>query len=71
MNVGKLQEVALRLESLDERLTHRVRPRQAANMGRLTGDLLESRVRDVSDYTVELKEIVRDLVTALAPSRTR
>lgn len=65
MDVAKLQEVYLRLDALDDRLTHRVRPRQAANMGRLTGELMEARVRDLSQYTVELKEIVRDLAESL------
>ncbi len=69
MDVTKLKHVYDRLDHLDDRLTHRVRPRQPANMGRLTPDLMEARVKDLSQFTVELKEIVRELVESLAPAR--
>lgn len=65
MDAAKLQSVYQRLDHLDDRLTHRIRPRQPSNMGRLNPQQLENRVKDVSEFTVELKEIVRDLVEAL------
>ena len=65
MDAAKLQHVYQRLDLLDDRLTHKVRPRQAANMGRLNSNLMEARVKDLSQYAVELKEIVRDLVDSL------
>jgi len=65
MDAQKLQSVYHRLDNLDERLTHRVRPRQPSNMGRLNPRQLEDRVKDLSEYTVELKEIVGELVASL------
>ena len=65
MDAQKLQHVYQRIDSLDERLTHRVRPRQPSNMGRLNPRQLEDRVKDLSQYTVELKEIVGELVASL------
>lgn len=69
MDATKLKHVRDRLDLLDDRLTHRVRPRQPANMGRLNPQLMEERVKDLSHYTVELKEILRELAEALAPPR--
>lgn len=69
MDAAKLKHVYDRLDVLDDRLTHRVRPRQPANMGRLNPQLMEERVKDLSDYTVELKEIVRELVESLGQVR--
>lgn len=66
MDVDKIKHVCDRLDILDDRLTHRVRPRQPANMGRLNPQLMEERVKDLSAYTVELKEIVRELAESLA-----
>jgi hypothetical protein len=65
MDAQKLQHLYQRLEGLDERLTHRVRPRQPSNMGRLNPRQLEDRVKDLSQYTVELKEIIGELVVSL------
>ncbi len=69
MDATKLQHVYRRLDLLDDRLTHRVRPRQPANMGRLNPQLMEERVKDLSQYTVELKEILQELVDSLRPAR--
>ena len=65
MDAQKLQNVYHRLEGLDERLTFKVRPRQPSNMGRLNPRQLEDRVKDLSQYTVELKEIVGELVASI------
>ncbi len=70
MDVTKLKHVYDRLDLLDDRLTHRVRPRQPVNMGRLTPQLMEERVKTLSEYTVELKEIVRELVESLVGLQT-
>lgn len=65
MDAAKLHAVYDRLDLLDDRLTHKVRPRQPINMGRLTPQLMEERVKTLSEFTVELKEIVRELVESL------
>ena len=69
MDASRLMEVYDRLDLLDDRLTHRVRPRQPVNMGRFTPELMEERVRVLSEYTVELKEIVQELVESLRSPR--
>jgi hypothetical protein len=68
MDAAKLKNVYDRLDLLDDRLTYKLRPRQASNMGRLNPQQLEERVKDLSQYTVELKEIVRDLAASLRPT---
>ena len=69
MDPAKLQAVYQRLDMLDDRLSHRVRPRQPVNMGRLTPQLMEERLRDLSEFSIELKDIVRDLLRSIAPTR--
>jgi len=64
MNPDKLKEVYERLESLDDRLGHKLRARGGAS--RATLEQLEDRVRDLTAYTSELRELVRDLVLAFA-----
>ncbi|HEX9801192.1 MAG TPA: hypothetical protein VGC00_13585 [Thermoanaerobaculia bacterium] len=64
MNPDKLKEVYERLESLDDRLGHKLRARGGAS--RATLEQLEDRVRDLTTYTSELRELVRDLVLAFA-----
>ncbi|HLF55937.1 MAG TPA: hypothetical protein VI942_03735 [Thermoanaerobaculia bacterium] len=63
MDTQKLKEVYDRLESLDDRLGHRLRRTAAA---RATTEQLEDRVKDLTAYTSELRELVRDLVLAFA-----
>jgi len=64
MNPDKLKEVYERLEALDDRLGHKLRARGGAS--RATLEQLEDRVRDLTTYTSELRELVRDLVLAFA-----
>jgi hypothetical protein len=64
MNPDKLKEVYERLESLDDRLGHKLRARGGAS--RATLEQLEDRVRDLTTYTSELRELVSDLVLAFA-----
>lgn len=53
-----------RLRSLDERETHRVRPR--VGLSRLSTEQLEERVKHLANYTLELKEIMDELFQAIA-----
>jgi len=64
MNPDKLKEVYERLEALDDRLGHRLRARSGPS--RATLEQLEERVRDLSAYASELRELVRELVLAFA-----
>lgn len=68
MDRERLKESYERLRLLDERLTYKVRPgrgRGVAPMHRPSADQLEERLRDLAEYTVELRAIVEELFVAL------
>ncbi len=64
MDGQKLKEVYERLEQLDERLGHKLRARPGPS--RLTGEQIEDRLKEVVEYTSELRALVRDLVLCFA-----
>lgn len=64
MNPERFREAYGKLQALDDRLTHRVRPRTTTS--RLTTEQVEERVRDLANYTIELKEVVDELFQAIA-----
>lgn len=66
MDPQKIKDVYDRLELLDERMTHRVRPRPGGALMRLSTEQLEEKLRDLAAYTVELRELVKELVVAIA-----
>lgn len=69
MDPKRLKEAYQRLESLDERLTYKVRPRSMVSMVTPTPDQVDAKLRDLANYTVELKEILRDFMLAFAKQR--
>ncbi len=66
MDAQRLRDAYQRLQSLDDRLTHKVKPRAGGSLMRPSPDHLELALRDLATYTVELKEILEVLVLALA-----
>ncbi len=66
MDPQRLKDAYQKLQLLDERLTHKVRPRSGGSMVRPTPEMLEQSMRDLATYTVELKEIVHELFLAIA-----
>ena len=66
MDAQRLRDTYQRLQSLDDRLTHKIRPRSGGSLVRPSPDQLEVALRDLATYTVELKEIVEELVLAIA-----
>lgn len=66
MDPQRLKTAYQKLEALDDRLTHKVRPRTGGGYSRPGVDQLEERLRDLARYTVELKEVVHDLFVAIA-----
>lgn len=66
MDPQRLKATYRRLESLDDRLTHKLRPRGGGTFARPGMEQMEERLRDLAAYTVELKEIVHDLMVAIA-----
>jgi len=67
MDPERLKQAYAKLRLLDERLTYKVRPRSggAGLLARPTADQLEEKVRDLADYTLELKDVVQELILAI------
>ena len=66
MDPDRFRTAYQRLQSLDERLSYKVRPRSNVSFGRATHEQLEDRVRDLAQYTLELKEVMDEMFQAIA-----
>jgi hypothetical protein len=66
MDPQRLKDAYQKLQSLDERMTHKVRPARGGPMVRPTTTHLELAMRDLANYTLELKEVVHELFLAIA-----
>lgn len=66
MDPNRMREAYQKLQSLDERLTHKIRPRGGGSLIRPSAEQIELVVRDLASYTVELKEVLQELILALA-----
>ena len=66
MDPQRLKAAYQKLEVLDDRLTHKVRPHSGGGYSRPGLEQIEERLRDLAQYTVELKEVLRDLFVAIA-----
>jgi hypothetical protein len=66
MDPQKLKDAYLKLQSLDDRLTWRIRPRAGGPLLRPSAENLEQSLRELSTYTIELKEVVDALFQAIA-----
>ena len=64
MEAPNLKDVYDRLELLDDRLGHRLRARPGPS--RLSAEQLEDRLKDLVEFSSELRELVRDLVLCFA-----
>ena len=63
MDPQRLKAAYQKLQSLDDRMTYKVRPRGTLN--RSMPEQLEASLRDLATYTVELKEVVEELFIAI------
>ena len=70
MDPQRLKDAYTKLQSLDERMTHKVRPRAGGSMTRPSAEQLEQSLRELAGYTVELKEVVQELFLAIASKPT-
>jgi len=66
MDPQRLKDAYQKLQSLDERLTHKVRPRPGGALVRPSAEQLEAAMRDLASYTIELKEVLQELFLAIA-----
>lgn len=65
MDPQKMKEAYQRLEALDDRLAYKVRPK-TRSMVQPSPDQINSHLRDVAEFTLELKEILRDFMLSFA-----
>jgi hypothetical protein len=66
MDPQRLKDAYQKLQLLDDRLTHKVRPRSGGALVRPTPEMLEQSLRDLATYTVELKEVIAELFLSIA-----
>ncbi len=66
MDPQRLKDAYQKLQSLDDRMTHKVRPRPGGALVRPSPEQLEQALRELAAYTVELKEVVQELFLAIA-----
>jgi hypothetical protein len=66
MDAQRLKDAYQKLQSLDDRLTYKVRPRPGGPLVRPSPEHLEQAVRDLANYTVEIKEVLDELFLAIA-----
>ncbi len=64
MDSQRLKAAYQKLQSLDDRMTYKVRPRGGA-LTRPSPEQLETALRELAAYTVELKEVVEELFVAI------
>jgi hypothetical protein len=64
VDANRFREAYQRLQTLDERLVHRIRPRHQTR-ARATVEQLEDRTRALAEVTIELKEILEQLFLAI------
>ncbi len=69
MDPQRLKDAYERLQALDERKTYKIRPR-SLQLRSPTADQVDDKLRELADYTIELKEIVRELMLAFARRKT-
>ena len=65
MDPQKMKEAYQRLEALDDRLTYKVRPKKHS-MVQPSPDQINTHLGDVAEFTLELKEILRDFMLSFA-----
>ena len=65
MDPNRFKEAFAKLELLDDRLAYKVRSKSIQNRSS-EPERLDERVRDVAEYVLELKEVVRELMLAIA-----
>jgi len=64
MDPQRFKDAYQRLDLLDERLRHKIRPQ--SSMHGATVDRVDAKLNDLASYTLELKGIVEELFLAIA-----
>ena len=64
MDANRFKEAYAKLEVLDDRLSYKVR--RSVQSRTTEPEKLDERLRDVADLLLELKDVVRELMVAIA-----
>jgi hypothetical protein len=64
MDPNRLKEAYQRLEALDDRLTFKIRPRSGFTQP--STEQIDAKVKDLAEYTLELKDILREVILSFA-----
>lgn len=64
MDPQRLKQAYQQLESLEERLSYKVRPRPTSITPSV--DQVDAKVKDLANFTLELKDIVREFMLSFA-----
>lgn len=65
MDPQKMKEAYQRLDALDDRLSYKIRP-SSHSMVQPSPDQIHAKLKDLADYTLELKEVMRDFMLSFA-----
>jgi len=65
MDPNRLKEAYQKIESLDDRLSYKIRP-QSSFMSSPTTDQLDAKLKDLAHFSLELKDILREVILAFA-----
>lgn len=68
MDPERMKQAYQKLEALDERLSYKIRPKSGYTQP--SADQINAHLTDVANYTLELKDILRDLMLAFASRRS-
>ncbi len=68
MDPKRFKAAYQRLDLLDDRLRHKIRPQSSMHSTSL--DRVDDKLKDLASYTLELKEIVEELFLAIAGKAT-
>lgn len=67
MDPDKLADLRARMDYLDDRWTFHVRPESGGSLIRPSTEEVERKLRDLANYTIEIKQILLELLDELAP----
>ncbi len=68
MDANRLKEAYQQLEALDDRMSYKLRSR--SSLMSPTTEQLDTRMKDLANFTLELKDIMRDFMLAFAKPGT-
>jgi hypothetical protein len=68
MDPNRLKEAYQQLESLEDRLAFKIRPR--SSMTTPSMDQVDNKIKDLANFTLELKDIMREFMLAFAKPGT-